>query len=668
MPKGSGSSRTGSGSATKSMCQDCLLLQSNMQRHVTNLATRDGVRSKHADPQVLPLTQQRDLFREQRREIVTLRARCDRFKRLIEEDDMITVERKDANEELYGLHLFLEKNFDALCAAIKERPLLVLFLKDQLKSALQDNKPSKHSAKGMRWSQATYQFAIHLACSAGSKFCKRINDTGIIKLPNDRSLKLKRYDFQSGQGVTKEYLTNMMSSVCAHRAAAGLSKNPFLCVKLDEVYIKNGIVFNPSSNKIIGVSTELDSGDYLNPYYELADAMKKGENIDKQAMTKYSAKIVVQTVLDDFGSTWKQVAAYWMFKKNAVATQLYNCIVRELLFPMHVLGLTVFLLMMDMSSTNISFAQLLSGTKTSRRMLGKPILCRLPFEDHDLAVMFDPQHCLKSCRNQLYKSRHKSINIETKRYFLQDNDDVITWEHIEQLYEEDLDTPLARHRSLNNDCVYLNPWSKQRVNLALQVFDEKVVSGLKYRATKGHNVKGTLKFIEMTRLMLVGSFVAPSKNDHKFARIYDTDNELLPRLDAAWKWFDRFEKDNCSQKGEDGKSVKGSSLPVKTLLSLSSIRFGFEWVVSEFEKFNGRYGKELDGGRRAYLSAYSFTTNDCEMFFSTQRGSGCDRVDTYDKGVGMSRMRQDNRLQLSNRQNHNSMSLKSARRARRGHD
>ena len=174
--------------------------------------------------------------------------------------------------------------------------------------------------------------------------------------------------------------------------------------------------------------------------------MKKGINIDKQSMTKYSAKIVVQTILDDFGSTWKQPAAYWMFKKNAVASQLYISVVRKLLFPMHQLGLTVFLLMMDMSSTNLSFAQLLSGIKTSRKMLGRAIRCRLPFEDHDLALMFDPQHCLKSCRNNLFKSNLQSTNIETKRYFLQDNDDIITWEHIEALFNEDLDSPFARHR------------------------------------------------------------------------------------------------------------------------------------------------------------------------------------------------------------------------------
>eukprot|EP01083_Nonionella_stella_P070329 188106_1 len=99
---------------------------------------------------------------------------------------------------IYTNHQYLDQNFDKLSDALKNRPLLIAFLKDQLKAALQHNKPSKHSSKGMRWSQATYQIAIQLACSSGSKCCKRMNDLNILYLPSDGMIKLKRYDFQHG--------------------------------------------------------------------------------------------------------------------------------------------------------------------------------------------------------------------------------------------------------------------------------------------------------------------------------------------------------------------------------------------------------------------------------------------------------------------------------------
>ena len=205
--------------------------------------------------------------------------------------------------------------------------------------------------------------------------------------------------------------------------------------------------------------------------------------------------------------------------------------------------------------------------------------------------------------------------------------------------------------------MYLNPWSKQRVILALQIFDEKVVSGLEYYQSQGHSVRGTLEFIKAVRLLLVGSFVAPSKNDYKYGKIYGADNDLLPRLDVAWKWFAKFQADNAEDK---------LCLNVKTLLAVSSIRFGFEWVVSEFAAFYA--SAVMRGERRPYLRAYSFTTNDVEKFFSKQRGSHCDQVDTYDKGVGKIRMMQENKLAIPRRRESDSMTLQSVRYRRRNYN
>ena len=50
----------------------------------------------------------------------------------------------------------------------------------------------------------------------------------------------------------------------------------------------------------------------------------------------------------------------------------------------------------------------------------------------------------------------------------------------------------------------------------------------------------------------------------------------------------------------------------------------------------------------------------CE-YFSKQRGRHCDRVETYDKGVGTSRLRQKNQEELQKSTNTYSTSIRSAR-------
>eukprot|EP01083_Nonionella_stella_P254538 874536_1 len=556
------------------MCDSCNKLQWCMDRHTENIRQNNNIPSKHANPRNLPNDQQYYVFDKQRQATRRLKKLCRKLKRKIDRYDTIHIRHKNTNEELYALHQYLDSNFDKLDAALQNKPLLIAFLKDQLKSALQDNKPSKYSSRGMRWSQATYQIAIHLACSSNSKCCERLNGLNIIKLPGDKMIKLKRYNFQNGQGVNDQLLRNIESSLTAHRKKCNVPLDkPFLCLKFDEIYIKNGIVYHPNLNKIIGITMELESGEFLNPLYELADAMMEDKNIDKDTLSKYSAKIVVQTILNDLGSSWKYVGPYWMFKKNAVAPKLYVCFIDKLLYPLHLMNMNIHVMMSDMSSTNLSFVKLLTN-KRSNELMGGPILVNLPFYPHPFVYMFDPHHSLKNLRNALDKSIHKNMNILTNTYPLQTNGDIISWEHIEMLYNEDLDVDWVRHRTLSKDAVYLNPWTKQRVNLALDIFSDNVVSGLEYYKREGHDVDGTLQYIKAVRELLVGTFIDSTQANGDYDEIKKMDNPILTRIRSAWDWFARFQMDN-----ED------SNLSTKTYLAISSIRFGFERIVSDFVEF-----------------------------------------------------------------------------------
>eukprot|EP01083_Nonionella_stella_P315173 1137607_1 len=194
--------------------------------------------------------------------------------------------------------------------------------------------------------------------------------------------------------------------------------------------------------------------------------------------------------------------------------------------------------------------------------------------------------------------------------------------------------------------VYLNPWTKQRVNLALDIFSDNVVSGLEYYKREGHDVDGTLQYIKAVRELLVGTFIDSTQANGDYDEIKKMDNPILTRIRSAWDWFARFQMDNVD-----------SNLSTKTYLAISSIRFGFERIVSDFVEFY----RNIETERPVYLRSYRLTTNDVEMFFSQQRGRGCDRVDTYDKGVGTSRLKQQNQLEAERIRNTNHASIQSAR-------
>eukprot|EP01083_Nonionella_stella_P109674 320039_1 len=146
--------------------------------------------------------------------------------------------------------------------------------------------------------------------------------------------------------------------------------------------------------------------------------------------------------------------------------------------------------------------------------------------------MFDPVHCLKALRNALSHSKYARYNIKKQKYPLQNGSDVITWEHIVKIHNDDVGFDWAQHRTLSNAAVYLNPWSRQRVNLALNVFDINVVSALKFYQKNGHPVDGTLEYIEAVRAFLVGTFVAKSKANGGFDKIYGPKNEMIGRIDT----------------------------------------------------------------------------------------------------------------------------------------
>ena len=84
-----------------------------------------------------------------------------------------------------------------------------------------------------------------------------------------------------------------------------------------------------------------------------------------------------------------------------------------------------------------------------------------------LCSFFRPPHLLKTARNNLANS-----GLGKKR--LMWNEKEIVWSNVVDVYESDRKCMVRKLAKLKNEHIYLNPYSKMLVNLAVQVMSETV--------------------------------------------------------------------------------------------------------------------------------------------------------------------------------------------------
>lgn len=541
--------------------------------------------------------------------------------------DAYEVGNETSKSEIRSLYTYIAANFDQLAPALHMKPLLAMFIRDQLKNCLREAK-GPNGKRGFRYSHATTSICLQMMCNgANNKTFERINDMDIIRLPSAITMKLRRYKFQHQQGVTKEQLIQMQQELVQHRTLHQSVGKPLLAVGWDEMFGKEGVIYNPQDNSIMGLSAEFEKGNVLCTVYDVLEDISKGKAVDGDLITKNSGKVILQTMIMDVGSNWRTSGPFWSSHKTMTSLQMYRTLVDELLLGLLQLGLSIHFMFSDMSSPNLSFILSNSEAKNSRALVGKPIQLIFPFYSHPVTYMFDAPHTLKGSRNTLESSSGDTATLKSV------NGGTITIDHLRQLYRNDT-AFYVENRTLSQSCLWLNPWSRQRVGLALQIMNEIVVSKLK----QIEEFKGTCEYIENVRRLLVGSFVAPSKGTGAYDYITSTDNALLDTLKSSYSYFERFFELN-------------PGVHVKKQLMISSIRYGFEEIC---KVFCVHYAEELEQQRgqervSVFLRPSRLGTNWLEKSFGKARSAKCDAVTQYAKAPAMIRMQKDLNLQIKAR-------------------
>ena len=106
-----------------------------------------------------------------------------------------------------------------------------------------------------------------------------------------------------------------------------------------------------------------------------------------------------------------------------------------------------------------------------------------PLSDHDRMILFllyDWVHILKTLRNNWFTEKMQKL----KFYDIQTGKERFAeWKHIKKIYREE-ENCIVKQTTLTYAAIFPSSFDKQKVHLALCVFNEKPVAALKMR---GHN-------------------------------------------------------------------------------------------------------------------------------------------------------------------------------------
>ncbi|XP_078583756.1 uncharacterized protein LOC144866272 [Branchiostoma floridae x Branchiostoma japonicum] len=220
----------------------------------------------------------------------------------------------------------------------------------------------------------------------------------------------------------------------------------------DEVKIKEGLVWEANSNKLVGF-VDLDDTPI-----DLSTVTSKSPDAHVPCHENVATH-VMQFMFKSLFAPFSFPVAYFL-TKGFTGLQI-NRMFWSGVSLLHDFGFHTMLSVCDGASANRTFIRMNCG-ETGH-------MCQNPFSSGPLFFMSDPPHLMKKLRNNLYSSGHERYNTRCLSY----NGKFMIWKHICSVYDRDRKRPLALTR-LTKQHVYLDNWAKMRVNLSVHTLSSAV--------------------------------------------------------------------------------------------------------------------------------------------------------------------------------------------------
>ena len=238
--------------------------------------------------------------------------------------------------------------------------------------------------------------------------------------------------------------------------------------------------------------------------------------------------------------------------KNLKADFLFG-IIQSVLEVIHDAGGRVFSLMCDDLSVNQKTYKMFHETYDS---LGIASISH-PHKNSKfdtLFTLFDPTHLFKNIRNNWCTEKNQTLQFkdpETKKTF------VAKWSDLRKIYKEETDGSILRETKLDYTTLHPNNFEKQKVQLVVNIFNEKTVAKLQGR----NEMIGTYTFVKLVTRMWN---ILNTKSPESAKRLNDPDREKFTdcqdsRLDFILRMATMFKEMDNSIRGQRVKGLTGET-------------------------------------------------------------------------------------------------------------
>ncbi|XP_034236665.1 uncharacterized protein LOC117642519 isoform X2 [Thrips palmi] len=469
-------------------------------------------------------------------------------------------------------------------------PMQSLFLQQQLHySTLSD-------ARAMRWHPSMIRFALMLRCAAGASGYEAIRQSGVIKLPGERTL----FDYTNAVPREIGVFHKKLDTIHEKNKEYTEDHQNFHNLLMDEIYISQKLVYRKADGSLVG-------------YCELTEVEKEMDLLEEkiQGTSKSqpeTAKCILAYMIKGVSNSVKElVAAYPVkaLKKEDLYERTW-----EVISACETRNVKILAVVADGNAVNRSFFQMHTPATVSKLhpdLVFDTINMCAP--DRKLYFISDPPHLIKTIRNCFAKSGQgkKCTRLLTK------NKQYIVWKTIERLYLSEVQNTLRRAYKLTSQNVYLNSYTCMRVNYAVQVLSNTVGQDLKDKKWPG--TEETVNFI-----LNCDKFFDNLNGAHSEMGKRTANSRLSPYTSTEdWRFEEllTFEKYLMDWEKEVGNLKLNQAAKAKCLLSHQTL----EGIYITINAFIGAVKFMLDIGAK-FINARVFCQDPLEQYFSKQRAAG----------------------------------------------
>ena len=250
---------------------------------------------------------------------------------------------------------------------------------------------SKYSnAKSMKWHPLFIKWCLYLRHVSGKSY-ELLRSSGYIKLPSQSTLRDDTHFIPSGIGFCADVDKNLVDV-----AFLTSSLNKYIFLIMDEMHIKNDLVYDKHEASLIGF---VNLGKTNNQLLEFEEALLS----EKTELPLASSMLVLMVR----GLFCQLNYPYAQFACNDISGALMFDPVWEAISRLERLGFYVLGVTCDGASPNRRLWKLHSGVSEQDELMYK---VPNPFADGDSRYIYfvsDPPHLLKTIRNSLYNQKRQ---------------------------------------------------------------------------------------------------------------------------------------------------------------------------------------------------------------------------------------------------------------------